>query len=249
MVGYNHSFFNGRLANSCFLMKVRPVVGFPAAVLIAALFCQTGSAQEAHPAAAAGGRAPARHSHRRLHHAPQSGGHHADSPARRTFHRAGLATTAAAVALCRAARTDPRGNRPPALSSPPFAQPRGDHLRPSGECDHLDRSGQLGSLSGGVRVRYRAASRGRALRISGRGLQPHAVSFAFQHTADYDSDGLENLAEIEAENQTDPLNPDSDGDGLPDGWEVSHDPNPNDATGSNGASGDPDQDGLRASCR
>nr|MCU0782310.1 hypothetical protein [Akkermansiaceae bacterium] len=62
-------------------------------------------------------------------------------------------------------------------------------------------------------------------------------------TADYDSDGLTNLAEIAADNQTDPLNPDSDGDDLPDGWEVRYGLDPNDATGPNGADGDPDGDG------
>lgn len=37
---------------------------------------------------------------------------------------------------------------------------------------------------------------------------------------------------------------DSDGDGLPDGWETNNGLVPNDSTGSNGGSGDPDQDGL-----
>jgi len=62
-------------------------------------------------------------------------------------------------------------------------------------------------------------------------------------TADFDGDGLTNLDEISIYH-TDPLNPDSDGDGLPDGWEVAHSLDPNDPTGVNGASGDPDHDGL-----
>lgn len=63
-------------------------------------------------------------------------------------------------------------------------------------------------------------------------------------TADFDGDGLSNLDEITIYH-TDPLNPDTDGDGLPDGWEVANNLAPNDATGINGADGDPDGDGLR----
>lgn len=37
---------------------------------------------------------------------------------------------------------------------------------------------------------------------------------------------------------------DSDGDGLPDGWETAEGLNPHDATGDNGAAGDPDKDGF-----
>lgn len=37
---------------------------------------------------------------------------------------------------------------------------------------------------------------------------------------------------------------DSDLDGLPDGWETAYGLNPNDSSGTNGASGDPDSDGL-----
>ena len=43
---------------------------------------------------------------------------------------------------------------------------------------------------------------------------------------------------------TDPNDPDTDGDGLPDGWEVDNGLDPNDSTGDNGADGDPDGDGL-----
>jgi hypothetical protein len=59
---------------------------------------------------------------------------------------------------------------------------------------------------------------------------------------DPDGDGLTNLQEYQ--HGTDPHNPDTDGDGLPDGWEVKYDLDPNDPTGINGASGDPDSDGL-----
>lgn len=38
--------------------------------------------------------------------------------------------------------------------------------------------------------------------------------------------------------------PDSDGDGLPDAWEITFGLNPLDATGNNGANGNPDNDGL-----
>ena len=48
-------------------------------------------------------------------------------------------------------------------------------------------------------------------------------------TADFDGDGLSNLDEITIYH-TDPLNPDTDGDGLPDGWEVAHNLNPNDGS-------------------
>jgi len=40
-------------------------------------------------------------------------------------------------------------------------------------------------------------------------------------SADFDLDGLSNLAELQ-ESRTDPLGKDTDGDGLPDGWEVAH---------------------------
>jgi alpha-tubulin suppressor-like RCC1 family protein len=38
--------------------------------------------------------------------------------------------------------------------------------------------------------------------------------------------------------------PDTDGDGLPDGWETQYGLDPNSSTGNNGANGDPDGDGL-----
>jgi parallel beta-helix repeat protein len=62
---------------------------------------------------------------------------------------------------------------------------------------------------------------------------------------DSDIDGLNNLAEYQ--NGTDPTSIDSDGDGMPDGWEVSNGLLASagaGATGSNGAGGDPDGDKL-----
>lgn len=50
-------------------------------------------------------------------------------------------------------------------------------------------------------------------------------------TADFDNDGLSNIEEIAPPPPllaTDPLNPDTDSDGLPDGWETVHFLDPND---------------------
>jgi hypothetical protein len=60
-------------------------------------------------------------------------------------------------------------------------------------------------------------------------------------SADPDSDALNNLEEYN--NYTNPNNPDTDGDTLPDGWEVTYGLDPTDDTGANGATGDFDGDG------
>lgn len=72
-------------------------------------------------------------------------------------------------------------------------------------------------------------------------------------TADFDGDGISNTDEIDppspllASDATDPLDPDTDHDGLPDGFERTHGLNPNDdgtTDPDNGSAGDLDGDGL-----
>lgn len=55
-------------------------------------------------------------------------------------------------------------------------------------------------------------------------------------TADFDLDGLSNVVELE-NTHTDPLDPDTDHDGLPDGWEVAHSISPLDDGSINPANG------------
>lgn len=59
---------------------------------------------------------------------------------------------------------------------------------------------------------------------------------------DFDDDSLSNLQEYQL--GTHPLLKDTDGDGLPDDWEINHGLNPLDSSGVNGADGDSDGDGY-----
>ncbi len=65
----------------------------------------------------------------------------------------------------------------------------------------------------------------------------------FSSGGDADGDGISNEDELTTTG-TDPFSSDTDGDGLPDGWEVDNGLDPNDPTGDNGADGDADGDGL-----
>ena len=60
---------------------------------------------------------------------------------------------------------------------------------------------------------------------------------------DTDGDGLTDLAEQNV-HQTDIAHPDTDGDLLPDGWEITNSLDPLNTTGIHGGSGNPDNDGL-----
>jgi hypothetical protein len=73
-------------------------------------------------------------------------------------------------------------------------------------------------------------------------LEPLEVVLAATPAVDRDGDGLDEVQE--AELGTDPDHPDTDGDGLPDGWEEAHRLNPKSGAGDDGADGDPDQDGY-----
>lgn len=68
-----------------------------------------------------------------------------------------------------------------------------------------------------------------------RGMNPKST--------DSDGDGLSDMQEL-CVYETDPLNVDSDGDGLPDGWEIAQGLDPLDATGLDGADGDPYFEGV-----
>lgn len=74
------------------------------------------------------------------------------------------------------------------------------------------------------------------------GLNPTSALGDHGATGDADRDGLTNQEELFS--NTYPNNPDTDGDGLRDGWEVDHQFSPINATGYHGASGDVDTDNL-----
>lgn len=86
-------------------------------------------------------------------------------------------------------------------------------------------------------------------------VQSTNQSTVWPYFEDFDNDSLPNWAEVEVLN-TDPLDSDSNSDGIPDGqtdsdgdgltdaWEIGNGLDPTDPTGSNGASGDPDGDGF-----
>ncbi len=116
----------------------------------------------------------------------------------------------------------------------------GDELRVAAVVLTPERAGN------GVRLNLDTAFVGRDLRLNPDGsavLESLPVTLAAPPDGDVDLDGL--TAEGESAHGTDPDNPDTDGDGLPDGWEVRHQLDPVRAMGLNGADGDPDGDGYR----
>ncbi len=60
---------------------------------------------------------------------------------------------------------------------------------------------------------------------------------------DPDGDTLANAEELNIHN-TNPLSPDTDGDQMPDNWELDHGLDPTEADGADGQDGDPDGDGI-----
>ena len=83
--------------------------------------------------------------------------------------------------------------------------------------------------------------------LSGSGQNPLrlggiSVRLAIHPEGDEDHDALSNSQE--ARIGTDLFNPDTDGDGLTDGWEAAHDLNPLSTAAADGSEGDPDGDGL-----
>ncbi len=84
----------------------------------------------------------------------------------------------------------------------------------------------------------------------GMGLESELTYGTNPDLADSDSDFLLDGQEDANDNglrdpgETDARNPDTDGDGLPDQWEVNNGLSAVDGTGDNGANGDPDRDGI-----
>jgi len=70
----------------------------------------------------------------------------------------------------------------------------------------------------------------------------HFGNLAQRADDDFDLDGMKDLAEYDA--GADPKNFDTDGDGLPDGWEWSYGFSPMSSAGDDGPEGDPDDDGM-----
>lgn len=87
---------------------------------------------------------------------------------------------------------------------------------------------------------------GRELRFvndpGGAILRPVEIELGRDPFSDADGDGL--ILEDERREGTDPWLADTDGDRLPDGWEVRFGLNPRDGDGIDGAGGDPDGDGY-----
>lgn len=97
----------------------------------------------------------------------------------------------------------------------------------------------------GVRLNPDTAYVGRSLVVDGEGrwgMEPVEVSLAEVPPLDRDGDGLSETRE--AELGTDADHPDTDRDGLPDGWEVAQRLDPLSGLGAMGGEGDPDADGY-----
>lgn len=111
---------------------------------------------------------------------------------------------------------------------------------------------RLAAVVGGGQFSTNATAQARGLdraflgaHLEGTGLGPvtlEGLEIRVGPDLDPDGDGL--LTAEESGLGTDPDNPDSDGDGLPDGWEVRHHLNPLSGDGPDGARGDPDADGF-----
>lgn len=112
---------------------------------------------------------------------------------------------------------------------------------------------RLGAVVGGAEFTTDILAQARFLdrsfvgaHLEGSGLGPvvlEGLEIQIGPDLDRDDDGLTDAEEAAV--RTDPGNPDSDGDGLPDGWEVQHGLNPLAGEARDGPDGDPDGDGFR----